>query len=127
MNDQRFFDLAMKVIARQAKDAERAELDALLAREPELRAEFTRLEADVRMAKDVLPLVAACTPSTGQFPAYARERLQTTVRQMLGRPNLQRRAGSRSGMGLALGAWSGGGGSGGVLVALPSSARRTRR
>ena len=86
MNDQRFFDLAMKVIARQAKDAERAELDALLAREPELRAEFTRLEADARVAKDVLPLVAACTSSTGQFPAYARERLQTTVRQTLGRP-----------------------------------------
>ena len=29
MNDERFFDLAMKVIARQAGDAERAELDAL--------------------------------------------------------------------------------------------------
>ena len=86
MNDQRFFDLAMKVIARQANDAERADLDALLAREPELRAEFTRLEADARVAKDVLPLVAACTSSTGQFPAYARERLQTTVRQTLGRP-----------------------------------------
>jgi len=86
MNDQRFFDLAMKVIAHQATDAERADLDALFAREPELRAEFTRLEADARLAKDVLPLVAACNSSTGQFPAYARERLQTTVRQMLGRP-----------------------------------------
>ena len=86
MNDQRFFDLAMKVIAGQATDAERADLDALLAREPALRAEFTRLEADARVAKDVLPLVAACTSSTGQFPAYARERLQTTVRQTLGRP-----------------------------------------
>ena len=86
MNDQRFFDLAMKVIARQAKDAERADLDALLAREPELRAEFTRLEADARVAKDALPLVDACASSTGQFPAYARERLQTTVRQTLGRP-----------------------------------------
>ena len=86
MNDQRFFDLAMKVISRQANDAEHADLDALLAREPELRAEFTRLEADARVAKDVLPLVAACTASTAQFPAYARERLQTTVQQTLGRP-----------------------------------------
>ena len=86
MNDQRFFDLAMKVIARQADEEERADLDAMLADKPELRAEFTRLEADVRVAKDVLPLVAACTSSTGQFPAYARERLQTTVRQTLGRP-----------------------------------------
>jgi hypothetical protein len=86
MNDQRFFDLAMKVIAHQASDAERTDLDALLAREPELRAEFMRLEKDVRVAKEVLPLVAACTASTGQFPSYARERLQTTVRQTLGRP-----------------------------------------
>ena len=86
MNDQRFFDLAMKAIAHQATDAERTDLDALLAGEPELRAVFTRLEKDARVAKDTLPLVAACNASTGQFPAYARERLQTAVRQTLGRP-----------------------------------------
>jgi hypothetical protein len=86
MNDERFFDLAMKVIARQAGDAERAELDALLAREPELRAEFARLQADARMAKDALPLANAMEATAGEFPAYARERLQTKVRQTLGRP-----------------------------------------
>jgi hypothetical protein len=86
MNDERFFDLAMKVIARQAGDAERAELDALLAREPELRAEFARLQADARMAKDALPLANAVEATAGEFPAYARERLQTKVRQTLGRP-----------------------------------------
>jgi hypothetical protein len=79
-------DLAMKVIARQANDAERADLDALLAREPELRAEFTRLEADARVAKDALPLVNAMREATGELPVYARGRLQTTVRQTLGRP-----------------------------------------
>ena len=103
MNDQRFFDLAIKVIARQANDAERADLDAVLAREPELRAQFTRLEADARVTKDVLPLVAACTSSTGQFPAYARERLRTTVRQTLGRPESAAEEPDRS---LAWGAWS---------------------
>jgi hypothetical protein len=86
MNDQHFFDLAMKVIARQANDAERADFDALLARKPELRAEFTRMEADARMAKDVLPLVNAMRETKGELPAYARERLQTTVRQTIGRP-----------------------------------------
>ena len=86
MNDQRFFDLAMKVIGGQATDTERAELDALLAQEPDLRPEFERLETDGRVAKDVLPLITACTASTGEFPAYARERLQTAVRQTLGRP-----------------------------------------
>src|SRR5207253_1098340 len=86
INDQSFFELAMKVIARQATDAERADLHALLAQQPELRAEFARLEADAGVAKDVLPLITACTASTGEFPAYARERLQTAVRQTLGRP-----------------------------------------
>jgi hypothetical protein len=88
MNDQSFFDLAMKVIGGHATDAERAELHALLAREPQLRAEFARLETDACVAKDVLPLITACTTSTGEFPAYARERLQTAVRQTLGRPNV---------------------------------------
>jgi hypothetical protein len=86
MNDQRFFDLAMKVIARQAKDAERADLDALLAREPELRAEFIRLEADARVAKEALPLVNAMRETKGELPIYARGRLRTMVRQTLGRP-----------------------------------------
>ena len=86
MNDQRFFDLAMKVIARQSNDAERADLDALLAREPELRAEFARLEVDARVAKDALPLVNAMRETKGELPVYARGRLQTMVRQTLGRP-----------------------------------------
>jgi hypothetical protein len=87
MNDQSFFDLAMKVIAHQATDAECANFEAQLAQEPKLRAEFERLETDTRVAKDALPLIAASTASTGEFPAYARERLQTAVRQTLGRPN----------------------------------------
>jgi len=105
MNDQRFFKLAMKVIARQATDAERADLHALLAQEPELRAEFARLEIDARVAKDALPLIAACAASTGEFPAYARERLQTAVRQTLGRPEFaakEPRRGWRWVLGLAI-------------------------
>ncbi|HWX17454.1 MAG TPA: hypothetical protein VNY07_12785 [Chthoniobacterales bacterium] len=86
MNDQRFFDLAMKVIARQANDAERADVDALLADKPELRAEFMRLEADARVAKDALPIVNAMRETKGELPAYARGRLRTMVRQTLGRP-----------------------------------------
>jgi hypothetical protein len=86
MNDERFFDLAMKVIAKQATDPERAELDALIAREPELRSEFARLQADVRVAQAALPLVDATRATTGEVPAYARGRLQTKVRQTLGRP-----------------------------------------
>ena len=90
MNDERFFDLAMKVIARQSSDAERAELDALLAREPELRAEFARLQADARVAKDALPLMDATEATAGELPAYAHGRLQTKVRQTLGRPTAEK-------------------------------------
>jgi hypothetical protein len=86
MNDEHFFDLAMKVISRQVTDAERAELDALLAREPERKTEFARLQAEVRVAKEALPLVNATEATAGELPAYARGRLQTKVRQTLGRP-----------------------------------------
>ena len=89
MNDERFFDLAMKVIARQATDAERAELDALLARDRDSRAEFERLQADVQTARDALPLVAATQATAGELPAYLRGRLQTKVRQTLGRPAVE--------------------------------------
>jgi hypothetical protein len=115
MNDQRFFDLAMKVVARQATDQECADLDALLSCDPELQAEFAQLEADVRLMKGALPLVEAAsgTPTedgpfsvrlvkgalplveaaraeAGGLPAYARERLRTKVRQTLGRPQAER-------------------------------------
>ena len=86
MSDPRFFDLALKAIAQQASGAERAELDALLAREPELRAEFELLRGDVRLAKDVLPVVNAAKATAPEMPAYVRGRLQTKVRQALGRP-----------------------------------------
>ena len=90
MNDERFFDLAMKVIAKQCTDAEHAEFDALLASEPELKVEFERLQTGVRTAKDALPLMEATQATAGELPAYARERLQTKVRQALGRPAVDR-------------------------------------
>jgi hypothetical protein len=86
MNNERFFDLAMKVIANQAADAERAELKALLASQPELHAEFARLTADARVTKEALLLMDKMEAPAGGLPAYARGRLQTKVRQTLGRP-----------------------------------------
>ena len=85
MNDQHCFDLAMKVIAGHASDAERAELDGLIANEPRFKAEFERLQSDVRTAKETVGLVDATTTTEGTLPAYARGRLQTKVRQTLGR------------------------------------------
>jgi hypothetical protein len=95
MNDERFFDLAMKVIGQRATDPERAELDAFLTREPAMRAEFERLQADARLAKDAMLLVDATRATGDKFPAYARGRLQTKVRQTLGRPREKQEPGRR--------------------------------
>jgi hypothetical protein len=86
MNDQEFFDLALKVIGHRASEAERAQLDTLVSSQPELKARFEEIQADARLAKKVLPLVAAVESSSGEFPAYARERLLTKVRKTLGPP-----------------------------------------
>ena len=86
MNDaQQFFDLAMKVIAHQASDAERAELDGLLASEPGLKSELERLRSQVRITQEALPLVKASEATAGELPGYAQERLRTKVFQTLGR------------------------------------------
>jgi hypothetical protein len=91
MNAERFSDLAVKFCAGRCSDAERAELDTILAGAPELRGELEKLQADARLAREVLPLLAAVESSSGEFPAYARERLQTKVRETLGRPEPARR------------------------------------
>jgi hypothetical protein len=86
MNDQEFFDLAVRVVARRASAAEREQLDGMLASQPELKARFEEIQAGARLAKKVLPLVEAVQSSSGEFPAYARERLLAEVRQTLGTP-----------------------------------------
>ncbi len=100
MNDQRFFDLAMKAIAHQGTDAE---LEALLSAKPELKAEWERLQADAKLARKAAPLTSAMESSQPEFPAYARERLQTKVRQTLGNPDTVKRRGGlwRWALGLA--------------------------
>jgi hypothetical protein len=81
MNDQHFFDLAMKVIAKQANEGERAELDAILATQPDSRAEFERIRQDAHLAREV-----PTESKAGELPEYARGRLRTKVRETLGAP-----------------------------------------
>lgn len=84
MNDERFFEVAMKSVTRQASSAEQAELEALLAANPERRVEFEQLRGAAQLAREALPLVNATEATGGEFPAYARGRLQTKVRQTYG-------------------------------------------
>jgi len=91
MNDQRFFDLAMKVIAQHCTEAEREELEVLVSGSSERKAEWARLQADARLAREAAPLRTAMESSQPEFPAYARERLQTQVRQTFGSPATAKR------------------------------------
>jgi hypothetical protein len=93
MNDQEFFDLAMKVIAGQSTEAERAEFASLLASQPSRKAEWERMQVETGLVKGLFPLVSAVETDKPSLPAYARERLQTKVRQTLGRPVEQPRSG----------------------------------
>src|SRR5262245_60931039 len=92
MNNQHFFDLAMKISADHATDAERAELEALLAHEPELKAEFDRLQMDVGTVREALPIIDAVQAIRGELPAYASGRLQTKVRETLGQPTREKKS-----------------------------------
>jgi hypothetical protein len=74
VNNERFFDLAIKVLGRQATNEERAELDALLASQPELRAEFVRLEADAHTARNVLPLMDAMGTTADESSPELKEK-----------------------------------------------------
>lgn len=82
-DEQRFFDLAMKTISGQATNAEKGELDSLIQQQPELKAELERFQKEARIAREVAPLLDAAESSAGEFPRYARERLQTKVRESL--------------------------------------------
>lgn len=84
MNDDRFFDLAMKSIAGKATDSERQELEGWLKANPSSRDEFDRLRADARLARETLPLIDAMQTKGAELPGYARRRLQSKVKQTLG-------------------------------------------
>src|SRR5437660_7797431 len=95
MNDQRFHDLAMKVLACQATEAERAELDSLLTGSLELKAEFERLRIDVRIGTELLPVVAATEANAPEFP---RLRSRPVANEGPANPGSQHRIGKGSGV-----------------------------
>jgi anti-sigma factor RsiW len=85
MNDDRFFDLAMKSIAGKATDSEQKELEAWFLTNPAAKAEFQRLRLDAKLATEALPLVNAMEAKGAELPGYARRRLQSKVKQTLGK------------------------------------------
>jgi hypothetical protein len=86
VNDPIFTDLALKVIAGRASEAERSELAERVAGHPELETELESLRADVAFAKEVLPLLGDEQVKAGELPGYARARLRAAVKRSLGNP-----------------------------------------
>jgi hypothetical protein len=83
MNDDRFLDLAMKSIAGKTTDSESQELESWLNTNPSARQEFARLIVEAKLAKQLLPLVDALEAEGAELPGYARNRLQSKVKQTL--------------------------------------------
>ena len=79
VNDPLFTDLALKVFAGRASEAERSELAARVASHPEFEAELESLQADVAFAKEVLPLLGDEHVKAAELPGYARVRLRAAV------------------------------------------------
>ena len=95
VNEDHFFDLAMKSIAGQATDSEIKELESLISANQNLKAELDRLRGDVKLAKEAMPLVDAMQAKGAQLPGYARQRLQSKVKRTLAARNEDKSADCR--------------------------------
>jgi hypothetical protein len=79
-DDPIFTDLALKVIAGKATEAEQAQLKLWLA-QPCLAEEFKQLKADAAFAKEVLPLIGSEKVGAGPVPGYAKSQLRNLMNQ----------------------------------------------
>lgn len=92
LGNEHFEELARQVAAGKASNSMCAELKTLLRQEPALKKEFDRILKEAQLLREVVPLLEALDAPPRPFPASARERLQTKVRQTLGRPTRGARA-----------------------------------
>ena len=84
LDEERLAELAMKTVARQITSAEQAELEALSEREPAAQHQFAQRLVEARVLAESTALLHATESRTGELPGYARERLQSKVRQTYG-------------------------------------------
>jgi hypothetical protein len=97
MSPESFTDLALRVIAREATDDERATLEAELAASAERRGEFQQLQATQEILRVTAPLVAAAQATEPILPAHRRNELRTAVRQHFGPAANRGRAQAKTG------------------------------
>ena len=93
MDAQAFTDLALRVIAREASDADRAALDAELTTQPARREKFEQLRITHDVLRATAPVVEAARAQEPALPAHRVGELRTAVRQHFG-PAVKKDVGS---------------------------------
>ncbi len=81
VNEENFYNLALRRLNGEATEDEREELDEMLAEKPELRAEFDTLRHGAEVAQAALPLVDAMNAPAIPLPEGAEVRLQEKVKE----------------------------------------------
>jgi len=85
-NEERFHELAHKVLAKVAQPAEQSELRALIVENPKLKEEFGQMGAESRAMREILPLLKDIEHPQGKFPPSPMQRLQKAVREVFEPP-----------------------------------------
>jgi hypothetical protein len=78
-NEHRFHELAHKSLAKEIQPAEEAELEALIAENPELKKEFEQLRGEMPAIRELLTLIQDVENPQGDVPAIPMERLKERV------------------------------------------------
>ena len=84
MDAHAFSELALRVIAREASETDRATLDVELAATPARRDEFEQLQITHDVLRAIAPVVEAERATTPELPAHRVGELRTAVRQHFG-------------------------------------------
>ncbi len=84
MDADSFNALALRVIAREATDAERGALEAELASGPARRGEFERMKMTYEILRTTAPVAEAAQVKAPELPAHRLGELRTAVRQHFG-------------------------------------------
>ena len=84
MDAESFTELALRVIAGEATDADRRALEAECASAPARRDEFEQLKLTHDVLRATAPMSEAARATTPELPAYRLNELRTAVRQHFG-------------------------------------------
>jgi hypothetical protein len=92
MDAPSFTALALRVIAREASETDRAALDTELAADPARRDEFEQLRITHDVLRTTLPVMQAGRTNSPELPAHRVGELRTAVRQHFGPEAVRERA-----------------------------------